>query len=304
MADNTRSPIWHLVAILIGLYFVCDLGAAQSTSQGAATTQLLNPVRVKYLFVPNDIVNIVEGTPYTVPAGKVLIITDWAVSDADVPPGSYGLQTSQFTIHPRIIVDSVERWGGGFETRIDSPSSGNTTIAGNSTGGGFLTGVLASGIRANAGQIVTLSAGANYPGPTMFAAGYLSSVVQPSGVLRIKYIPDPNEIVNITQSSPYTVPAGKVLIITDFAVPDASVPFLGGTSIRPRLKVDGVEKWGAGYGARSNYNNSPGVYDRNSTGGGFLSGSLTSGIRANAGQVVTLDGSGLMFAAGYLATTQ
>lgn len=59
--------------LLIGGYFV---GRAQ-----ARTDDIMRFLRVEYLPHPRDIVNLAQGTPYTVPAGKILVLRDFAISD-------------------------------------------------------------------------------------------------------------------------------------------------------------------------------------------------------------------------------
>ncbi len=158
MSRIARSPAWPLVAVLLALFLAYDLGAAPLASGITANPLAISVVRVKFIPDPNEVVNLAEGTPFTVPVGRVLIITDWAVTNAELQ------QSNDKFAAPRIRVGGNDAWGGGFY------ASGGM----GSTGGGFLSGGLSSGIRANAGQTVTLFAGANYAGPTMFASGYLA----------------------------------------------------------------------------------------------------------------------------------
>ena len=121
---------------------------------------------------PNDIVNLVEGTPYTVPAEKVLIITDYSVSDVYLLEGN----TGKHILHPRVRVNGVDLWGTGFT------SSYNHGVGfGYSTESTVLTHSMRSGLRVDSGQSVTLHAnpliegGAVWPTtPLMFASGYLA----------------------------------------------------------------------------------------------------------------------------------
>ncbi len=55
---------------------------ALTTSQASPSPAKLNPasIRIEYVPHPRDMVQIREGTPYTVPAGKLLVIT--ALGDA------------------------------------------------------------------------------------------------------------------------------------------------------------------------------------------------------------------------------
>ena len=81
MQRVSRSPAWALVAVLLALFLAYDLGADEPRSDNWAAvpptavqqgTWIAGQVlRIQYIPDPNDIVNLVEGTPYTVPAGKI-----------------------------------------------------------------------------------------------------------------------------------------------------------------------------------------------------------------------------------------
>lgn len=174
MQRVVRSPVWVLAVVLGGLYLAHDLGAKQAIQYDSGVVIASGAVRIQYIPNPNDIVNLVEGTPYVVPAEKLLIITDWAVTDAKAfeasgpPPDD--------SISPRVRVNGVDVWGGGYGYRLTTSGTGSNSAASSqtSTGGGFLSGSLRSGIRANAGQSITLHANSSYASPTMFASGYLA----------------------------------------------------------------------------------------------------------------------------------
>jgi len=141
----------------------------QSTMLVASPT-----IRVKYIPDPKDIVNLAEGTPYVVPDGKLLIITDYTLTNA-VCGGSV-----TFSMHPRIRINGVDTWGTGW-----------ADASGTDTGAGVLSHALGTGVRANAGETVTLHANwyqgspqqppawTPYMGmpefPKMFASGYLAN---------------------------------------------------------------------------------------------------------------------------------
>ena len=93
MQRVSRYPAWALVALLLALFLAYDLGASERTTDdwtavpptaGVQGAWIAGKVlRVQYIPDPNDIVNLVEGTPYTVPADMVLIITDWVTTDVE-----------------------------------------------------------------------------------------------------------------------------------------------------------------------------------------------------------------------------
>lgn len=67
------------LALAVGL-----LGAGYFANRagGQPTPALFPLVRVEYLPRPRDIVNLVQGTPYTVPTGKVFVVRDFESSNA------------------------------------------------------------------------------------------------------------------------------------------------------------------------------------------------------------------------------
>ncbi len=174
MARLARS-YWPLVVALLAVFLVYESDAKQARPQDWAVVPVsldaqgaliaANVIRVEYIPDPNDIVNLAEGTPYTVPAGKVLIITDWVTTNAQ---GAY----DSVWIQPRIRVNGIDVWGGGFGATYSGPG---LATSGTST----LSGLLHSGVRANDGDVVTLhtlilgsiAAGGN---PTTFASGFLA----------------------------------------------------------------------------------------------------------------------------------
>jgi hypothetical protein len=161
MAQKARTHLWPLVAIMTLLYLAYDAGSQQFVSGSAAFFP--GPLRIEYIPDPNDIVNLMQGAPYTVPAGKVLIITDWTVYNA----GAQSITAAS------IAIDNVIVWGSSYEGIIQTQTtSPNIAKAGLSTGGGSLSGTLRSGVRAEAGDLVTLLA----PGVStgMYASGYLA----------------------------------------------------------------------------------------------------------------------------------
>ena len=167
MAQQARTHIWPLVAILASLYLAYDAGSQQFASGRAAFFP--GPLRIQYIPDPNDIVNLAEGTPYTVPEGKLLIITDWVTTDAEVVENSF----ERLLLQPRIRINGLDAWGGGYSSK----RQGNYSLA--TTGTSALSGVFRSGIRADPGDTVTIvtqaSPVAGWAGtPTMFASGYLA----------------------------------------------------------------------------------------------------------------------------------
>ncbi|KAA3609413.1 MAG: hypothetical protein DWQ01_08760 [Planctomycetota bacterium] len=159
-----------------------DVGIPMPTRRAPApeVKTAINPtppptLRLEYIPNPNDIVNLREGTPYTVPTGMILIITDWAVTQPDFPVPPQNAE-AEADVHARVLVDGQQVWGGGFASSIAHKSNVHgleNALAMASSGGGHLSGSLRSGIRAEAGQNVEVDAASSYGGPTMFASGYL-----------------------------------------------------------------------------------------------------------------------------------
>jgi len=174
MSQQIRKQLWPLVAVIAALYLAYDAGSQQQLVTGGVGF-FPGPLRIQYIPAPTDIVNLAEGTPYVVPAGKVFIITDWVTTDAQALNNTNALNVA---VQPRIYVDGVATWGGGYAM---SRTVTGQTGAQASTGAATLFGALRSGIRANAGSTVTLatvvaSDGSPVVGaPLTFASGYLAA---------------------------------------------------------------------------------------------------------------------------------
>lgn len=175
--QTVRRSIWPLVAVMCLSLLAFDVLGSSSTASAPTTALPYGNLRIQYLPDPNDIVNLAEGTPYTVPAGKVLIITDWVTTNVQT------LQTDSaeyLRIHPNVVVDGVKVWGGGFAVSRVTPAGGNwAPIPVGTTGTNTLSGSLRSGIRADAGQVVSLTTnvfanGGSVTTPKTFASGYLA----------------------------------------------------------------------------------------------------------------------------------
>ena len=69
-----RSLSIHPLSLALGFAFglVCFLTMGQASIRASA---LGSTVRIEYLAHPRDMVQIREGTPYTVPAGKLFVLT-------------------------------------------------------------------------------------------------------------------------------------------------------------------------------------------------------------------------------------
>jgi hypothetical protein len=115
-----------------------------------------------------DVVNLVEGTTYTVPSGKTLILTDYTVTDVAISEINAG---DELVLRPRIRVDTVDVWGTGYHS--DYREGGFTSVS-------ALTYAFSTGIKCEADTDVTLHAnpsavGQSWPTtPVMFATGFLT----------------------------------------------------------------------------------------------------------------------------------
>ena len=175
MARALRSPVWPLVAVLGLLFLAYDIGAKQVAMSGGDMWLAGVPgIRVEYIPDPNDIVNLAEGTPYTVPAGKVLIITDLVTTDVETHRD--GLSNPR--IQSRLLVNGQRAWGGASSS-TENKGGINGTYSVTSTGSANMHSSLRSGIRANAGDTVTLVTVTSpvsgfFGSPTTYASGYLA----------------------------------------------------------------------------------------------------------------------------------
>lgn len=114
-----------------------------------------------------------------------------------------------------------------------------------------------------------------------------SQALTPVGGYRIEYLPHPRDMVQIKEGVPYTVPAGKIFVLTA----------LGGSGYGPRvLRVDGIEESLGGFYNSATYS---GVVPGNSV------VEVPIGFTARAGSIVDVgNGStgGAGRAWGYLAS--
>ena len=173
-------PASVAVGVLLSAMAVLLLGMAPQYQQlqleaALPGVRVAGTVGVHGIPKPQDIVNLSEGTPYTVPEGKILIITDWVTTDPEVSENNQ----DQIKFRPRILVNGVEKWGGGFFSKRSTIGSGGLSIE--CTGAELLAGTLRAGIRADSGDEVLLASNASHTGsvpfggqPTTFAAGYIT----------------------------------------------------------------------------------------------------------------------------------
>lgn len=122
----------------------------------------------------NDVVNLAEGTSFTVPAGEILIITDYTITDVAVARFN---GSDQLILRPRIRIDGVDVWGTGYHSWGTGSTSASST-----TDSALLTHELESGIMVHPDEVVTLHANPFFVGtawpttPVMFATGMLVSM--------------------------------------------------------------------------------------------------------------------------------
>ena len=151
------------VALVVAAYLV---GRSTLEAQGPGGLDACR-IRLEYLPHPRDIVNLVEGTPFTVPSGKILIIRDFAVSDVPVltpPTGNTEIRTGF-----KVTVDDQTAWESRGSVVVTTHGSGGG-LAVAAPGSEIDKGPLSVGVRVNAGQTVTISTAFGI----LHAAGFLA----------------------------------------------------------------------------------------------------------------------------------
>lgn len=131
----------HPVSLALGL--ALGICAILSMSQASVIN---TPLRVEYMPHPRDMVQIKEGTPYTVPVGKVFVVTGLGSTAAVNAP------MAALAINGTVEATTIVQGCGGTETR--------SVVE------------LVAGLTAPAGS--TISVQSNYPDPDDGRAwGYL-----------------------------------------------------------------------------------------------------------------------------------
>lgn len=125
-------------------------------------------------------------------------------------------------------------------------------------------------------------------------------------LVRVEYVPHPRDIVNLTQGSTYIVPAGKVLVLRDFAISDVpAMPSVGDHPTGFSVTVNGVTVWKSGGGVYYQENTSSfgfGYAAIGMKGNDVPLGPLSVGVVAHAGDAVAIASVvGSVYASGFLA---
>jgi hypothetical protein len=144
-------PKLHFLSAAFG-FIVAGL-LAVTTSQASPPPATLNPaaVRIEYMPHPRDMVQIKEGTSYTVPAGRLLVIT--ALGDAT---GYFNTPTFNVQLSVNGQVEAAAYYPASV-----SPSP--TVLE------------LAQGLVAKAGDVVAVSVRPGFSSVDARAWGYLAS---------------------------------------------------------------------------------------------------------------------------------
>lgn len=184
-------------------------------SQGGSTPAGVIPLlRIEVVPHPRDMIQIREGSPFTVPVGKILVLT------------ALGTNT-----------------GGGssdsVQYLVDGQQDGQTTAWRNPTVSPVSMTELPEGRSIQAGSTVavqsTLAANAGR------LWGYVTNVdttaVGAGNTVRVPYRPHPRYLVQIAEGQSYTVPSGMKFVLTAFGGTNGGQP---GGEFDHALSVDGT----------------------------------------------------------------
>jgi hypothetical protein len=207
-----RPIAFHPASLVAG--FLIGLTCLISMSQVA----IPRGTRTEVFAHPRDFVQIRQGSPYVVPAGKILVIT------------ALGTQLAYPSARlVTLLIDGQQICQtGSSSVGIDAPLS---------------LAELASGRTVQAGSTVSVVADMDNPNDTIFgrAWGYLS----PSGaqtavgdeLARVPYLPRPQDSLEIQQGIPFIVPPGQLFVLT--ALGGSNDGFLDSQTWVHALKIDG-----------------------------------------------------------------
>lgn len=193
----------HFFSVLIGVAAFATMLVLSSQSSIQPT---FPSARFQYGPHPRDFVRLVEGTPYTVPAGKLMVIT------------ALGGSQQAGSVPVTLQVNGVDVQGVFADCYYITPASMRT---------------LPRFVTATAGDVVTLVGAA--AGPDARAWGYLlDRTTGTLGTLRpvLEYQPNPQDVFTITQGTPFIVPTGMVCVVT--ALGTNSAP---GFTVDPRTRL-------------------------------------------------------------------
>lgn len=200
----------HPFSLIAGAFVV---GMAM-LSMSDAPVLLPRGANIEYVARPQDMIQIREGTPFVVPAGKILV------------PTALGTTTSG---------DSVD-W---VEFRVDGTQEGRMPAWGNGTVVPASLAALPDGESVQAGSTVILHS--SIAGNAGRLWGYLMSVgtspVGSTDTVRVPYLPHPRDLVQIPESKSYTVPDGMLFVLTGLGGTNGGPPNNGAVHA---LSVNGV----------------------------------------------------------------
>lgn len=172
------------------LAFLCVLGlAAILSSQGSIQPYGAN--RVEYGPHPRDFVQINSGTPYTVPPGKVLVVTALGSK----------IQGPDAALFINGLKECTTEWSGLWAANSQTPFP-------------------IPPVAAQSGDVVTTTS-AFGQGAISHAWGYLAEASAPSANVpkyRVPLSPHPRDMVVLREGTPYTVPAGKLFVLTSLGM--------------------------------------------------------------------------------------
>lgn len=203
---------------LLALLLPCGSAHAQQISStritvpmGQAHGATISPQRIAGIPAPEDMLTLVEGTPFVVPAGKVFVVTGLsrrAVSVSGLNPlvSSVGVRFDGITQ----LVGYIGGTGGGWVGTIGNVEATNWAEV---PPGLFATeGVSVDAIEETYSNPSLNGPAAESSGATAIVTGYLWD---PSSVaLRFKGIPAPEQLVYLHEGQSLVVPGGKRLVVT------------------------------------------------------------------------------------------
>jgi hypothetical protein len=202
-----RAPI--LLGILVGGIALLTMSQGGPPSVGATSTP-----KIEVVPHPRQMIRIREGTPFSVPAGKVLVLTALGTT---VGGGS----------------------GDSVQYMVDGHQEGQTSAWRNSTIAPSSMTELPEGRSVQAGSTVAIHS--TLGGNEGRLWGYLTDVgtipVGAGNIVRVPYRPHPRDLVQVAEGQNYTVPSGMIFVLTAFGGTNGGQP---SGEFDHALRVDGT----------------------------------------------------------------
>lgn len=171
----------HPASLAVGLVLGCITLLSMSQASSHTST------RIEIGPLPRDMVQVQEGVPFTVPPGRIFVLTALGTNAEGNSSELVSLLANA------VVVARSSTWLNGSA----APLSVASVPRGQAIGAGSVISVVTSSPAPFRGQ----------------AWGFLDSA-QPSKLSRVPHTPRAADLVQIHQGTPYIVPPGKLFVLT------------------------------------------------------------------------------------------